>query len=195
MTPTPLLLNDSASSHEKPVKEGVVVEYAVEKVSSDKEGVVCVNRDAAAAIYSKDDDESGTMVPIQGDNRSVYALNIDVGSSEVGGADFPSGDNSTTFQVGSSQPTARKLHKIKREARLTINSRYVTHSSTISSVPIDLLAVKESSGKRKSDDMDIEMDDCDGEQKRSCMGCGVFSDIGSAQDVAGVGVDQPREKQ
>lgn len=75
------------------------------------------------------------------------------------------------------------------------NSRQVAQSSTISSAPINQLADKESFGKRKSDDMDIEMDDCDMEQKCSCMGCGVFSDIGFVQKVAGVGVDQPREQQ
>ncbi|CAO2838258.1 unnamed protein product [Amaranthus hypochondriacus] len=113
------------------------------------------------------------------------------GSSLVLEAMSPTHNESPTFHVGCYKTPSSKPHKIKRIVRVPNNDLRVSSPGID---PFVSSLDKDSSSKSKSDVLDVEMDDCEWELKRSRISCGVTSDFSPFDKVAGVGVDQPREQ-
>ncbi|CAO2832467.1 unnamed protein product [Amaranthus hypochondriacus] len=91
------------------------------------------------------------------------------------------------FEIGSASPSIKKPLKTKKINGRTIRIIPKTGHATSYTSFLD------STGKRKAWDSDVEMEDIDWIQKRSCVGIeGILSGNGS---VAKVGEGQPRERQ
>lgn len=121
--------------------------------------------------------------------------NFSGGSPYVVEADSSEGIKCPPFQVGYFEAAPKKSHKIKRRAHALNDAGHATTSGTDTSVLPSLCVDKDSSGKRKSDDIDVDIYVGDCELKRSCLGYGVTSVLSCVDILAGVGDDQPREEQ
>ena len=86
-----------------------------------------------------------------------------------------SGFTCHSFQVGSYKPSSKKFHKARRRVVAVSNTHHVPRPCIAFSDHVLLCVERDLSCKRKSDDMDVVMNDCDWELKRSCVRTGVAS--------------------
>lgn len=105
--------------------------------------------------------------------------------------DAASGSVPFTFNAGSLLSSSRSFIKAKRKSGPRPLSKNLTRQKEVVEETKELHA--DSHTKRKTWDIDTKMMECDGEQKRSCSGYGIF--LSSDDKVAEVGVDQLREQQ
>lgn len=139
------------------------------------------HHDSASVLVSA----GGLIIPQSADCAPVHDVDI-IKSHEAASSCVP-----YTFNAGSLVPSSRSFIKARRKSGPRPSQKCVSKQENVAEVTT--VSQAESHSKRKTWDTDTEMLDCDGDQKRSCSGYGIF--LASDDIVAEVGDDQPREQQ
>ncbi|CAO2834840.1 unnamed protein product [Amaranthus hypochondriacus] len=154
------IIDDSSSDGAtgRNIKDGEQ-ETSVNVVLAGKEKESCLSGSV------EDNNTKSAMLPLNNE-RGMVPISSGVGGlfNDIAAASFDGRDHSS-FQLGSSSQATKKILKTKRKARVVHDSYNIITQGIISPVSVSPNVEKEPSVKRKSDDMAVDLNVCEWEQK------------------------------